>query len=395
MGNELKSTVSNQPRVTEDSGLHDIKSLAASAKNRISARRSTTQPPMDDDAILATASASFKAAALPEPARLVSLPNPGYVAPLARAPRATNSEAVFGGEAVFGAPTPAASVATNTTDGNSVTAARVNTPFPQPTVDVGTTAKAAGSKRIAIGGIAAVVVAGGAFAAVKLTAKNTAAPTSVAAVAPAATDSTAASAVPAPTPTKVEPAIEPLPTVAPIEEPPVPVAAHATSELPKNAKKPDSKAEGKAESKNVEPKAAAPAVEPKAAEPLAVAPKADKKDGDQSLDDLLREAGVDTAAKKEAKPTLEKKELSRDDIASVMKSKTGAAVACYGKTGTSGTVGVRLSVSPEGKVTKAVATGSHAGTPAGDCVVDAVKNATFPPWDGRPATVTYQYLLSD
>ena len=58
----------------EDSGLHDIRSLASSAKARLSSRRSTVNPVMTEDDIIASSSAGWKAVALPEPAKMVSLP---------------------------------------------------------------------------------------------------------------------------------------------------------------------------------------------------------------------------------------------------------------------------------------------------------------------------------
>src|SRR4051812_13651846 len=58
----------------EDSGLHDIRSLASSTKARLSSRRSTANPVMSEDDILASSSAGWKAVALPEPAKMISLP---------------------------------------------------------------------------------------------------------------------------------------------------------------------------------------------------------------------------------------------------------------------------------------------------------------------------------
>ncbi|HUS31727.1 MAG TPA: hypothetical protein VMZ53_24665, partial [Kofleriaceae bacterium] len=58
----------------EDSGLHDIRNLAQSTKQRLSSRRITNSPPMKDDDILASSSGSFKNIALPQPAKMVSLP---------------------------------------------------------------------------------------------------------------------------------------------------------------------------------------------------------------------------------------------------------------------------------------------------------------------------------
>ena len=56
----------------EDSGLHDIRNLAQSTKQRLS-KRIPTVPPISDD-VLASSSASWKNLALPQPAKMVSLP---------------------------------------------------------------------------------------------------------------------------------------------------------------------------------------------------------------------------------------------------------------------------------------------------------------------------------
>ena len=355
-------------KANEDSGLHDLKNLAASAKNRITTRRATA-PPSDDDAMLSAASASFKAMALPEPARIVSLPNPGVVPALARAPKATQSEMT---------------IATS----NGVAAAEF-TP----------STKAANKNVLAIGGgIAVVAAAAVAFLVIgnKGGSKTAATPVATIAAAPAA-DQRAAIRSAAPS---AVPAEEAVAVAAPVAAPPPSVtngAAQSDSstraERAKNDNTPAKDAKGP-EGKGGDGKAAGAAVKT-ATDPKAVVAAPVKTDGDAgSVDDLLKEAGVNVAVK-EAKPTLDKKELTRDDIASVMKSRTGSAQACLGKTGVSGTVGVKLSVAPSGKVTKATATGPLAGTPTGDCVVNAVNNATFPAWDGRPTTVIYSYLLSE
>ena len=44
----------------EDSGLHDIRNLAQSTKQRLSSKRITASPPMSDDDILASSSGSFR-----------------------------------------------------------------------------------------------------------------------------------------------------------------------------------------------------------------------------------------------------------------------------------------------------------------------------------------------
>ena len=214
----------------------------------------------------------------------------------------------------------------------------------------------------------------------------------------------------APTPAEAAPAPAPaaLPAAAPATDSAVipdttATAGAATAVAESRAGKSDKAANKEKDSKEVKAvqdgkdNKDAKAVDAKAvtkADPKAVTTPT-KPDGDAgSVDDLLKEAGVNVAAK-EAKPTLDKKELTRDDIASVMKGRTGAAQACLAKNGVSGTVGVKLSVAPSGKVSKAVATGPLAGTPTGDCVVNAVSGSTFPAWDGRPTTVIYSYLLSE
>jgi hypothetical protein len=73
----------------------------------------------------------------------------------------------------------------------------------------------------------------------------------------------------------------------------------------------------------------------------------------------------------------------------------GPAKACYDKYGVAGTVGIKLVVAPTGAISKVQATGAFAGTPTGDCVVDAVQSASFPAWDGAPMTVQYSFLLSE
>ena len=68
------SNAERLPEPNDDSGLHDIRSLARSTKQRISSQRISTQPPMSGDDELASSSASWKNLALPQPAKMVALP---------------------------------------------------------------------------------------------------------------------------------------------------------------------------------------------------------------------------------------------------------------------------------------------------------------------------------
>ena len=85
--------------------------------------------------------------------------------------------------------------------------------------------------------------------------------------------------------------------------------------------------------------------------------------------------------------------LSSDDIKRGMSAVAGKAKACFA--GTEGTATVQLTVAPSGRVQKAAVTGLFAGTPTGACVEQAVRAATFPPFDGEPQNFAYAYLISN
>jgi hypothetical protein len=55
----------------------------------------------------------------------------------------------------------------------------------------------------------------------------------------------------------------------------------------------------------------------------------------------------------------------------------------------------RLSVTigKAGKITHASVTGEFAGSPTGECVVAAVKSASFRRFKGKPLSINYGYLL--
>jgi len=92
------------------------------------------------------------------------------------------------------------------------------------------------------------------------------------------------------------------------------------------------------------------------------------------------------------KPEAEASSLSSDDIKRGMTAVAARAKACFA--GIEGTATVQLTVAPSGRVQKATVTGPFAGTPTGTCVEQAVRAATFPPWDGEPQRFGYDYLLS-
>ena len=124
--------------------------------------------------------------------------------------------------------------------------------------------------------------------------------------------------------------------------------------------------------------------------------KVSSSDG-ASLDDVLSSVtgGVNeriAAPTENKKPS--KKKLDRGDVSKAMKGVTPKAKRCYSVEEFSGSVLVKYSVGPDGKVTKASATGAHKSSPTGACVVKAVKSATFPAFDGATMSFSFPFLLS-
>jgi outer membrane biosynthesis protein TonB len=144
----------------------------------------------------------------------------------------------------------------------------------------------------------------------------------------------------------------------------------------------------------VEPKDSGKIEKPKPSPDASLTKKPAKspEGGEPSLDDLLKEAGGESK-KEPAKPKLDKKSLSGDDMKKGMSGVSAKAQACYA--GTQGTANVKLTVAPSGHVQKVTVTGAFAGTAVGNCVETAVKGATFPPWDGPPQSFGFSYLLSE
>jgi len=396
------STVAPPPPVVkgdrdEDSGLHDIRSLASSTKLRLSSRRSTQNPVVGgDDDILASSSAGWKNVALPEPAKMVSLPA------LADLPTKAEIEALdkaaqkkAKAEAKAAAKAPKAETAADAIEVAAPVAAidaAVSAPSaPAFGARIAAQQSSGGrGKMIALVGLGVSAAAAAVFFLVinksdesesslkyeskasaplpEMTAKQLPPPAAVATVEPIGAGSAAA----------VEPAV--------VAEPVVERAAAA-------AKADKGEKPGKihkVEIRDTMPKDDKPVEKP------VVAPKEEIKkggdDGEPSFDALLKEAGV-SDQKKVAKPMLEKKSLSGGDIKTGMGSIAGKAAKCYA--GTQGTAAVKLTVAPSGEVQKVTVTGVFAGTPVAACVESAVKSASFPAWDGGPQSFGYSYLLAE
>jgi len=362
----------------EDSGLHDIRNLASSQRMSL-VKRTSQNPIIADDDVLASSSAGWKAVALPEPAKVVSLPE------LRESQKKLE----------LSAPRPIAPV-----------------DRPEAKTEPVRKKKSGGKGIIAVVGLGLAAAAG-----VTLFMMNNqdasehakAAPTSVAngraeqvAQAPAATPPT----TPAPTPT---PTVQSVPAIATDTAPQT--AAEPQAPAAEVAKVDTSVAAPERAKVAVMGKKSKPTAPSKEDKPVATVSKTDGKAGKKSpepsggaakgsgepatggLDDLLKEAGVQQKQSPTDKPKLDKKSLDGSDIRTAMSAVQGKAQACYA--GQQGTASVKLSVAPNGKVQKVTVTGVFAGTPVAACVAAAVKGATFPPWDGTPQTVSYSYLLSE
>ena len=371
----------------EDSGLHDIRSLAQTAKQRISSRRESTQPPVSNDELLASSSASWKNLALPQPAKMVSLPE------LDQLPSKAEIKAQAKAARVAAAAAPAAAAEPSVAASTPALAPRpAFAPRSQPSHK---------GRNLALAGMGLAAAAGiGLFV---MSEKNgdvaqQAAPTAKAAApVAAATPTVQPIAEPAPAaPVAADNAAAPgavaatgavggaaTPIEAPAAAPPAKVAStrHATKAPARRG----------VEIAKAEPPAPAPVpAETRAPEPASKKKAGDA--GDPSFDALLKEAGVNEQ-QKVAKPVLDKKELSGDDFKKGMSAITARAQACYKST--QGTATVKLVIAPSGKVARVTIGGVFTGKPEAACVAAAVKSATFPPWDGGSQSMGYSFLLSE
>lgn len=384
----------------EDSGLHDIRNLAQSTKQRLSSRRITNSPIGKDDDVLASSSGSFRNIALPQPAAMVSLPELTEL-PSKQEVIAADKKAAKAAKAEAKAEKKAAAAAVAIEEAAAVVPKREAFSLPSQQN------KKSKAPLFAVLGLGVAAAAGGVI--YMQTQKSEQKPAAVAQAeqAPAITQEKAAA---------------PTPTVAPIE-PPQKTEEELKAEAELEKAKADAlaaeqaaAAAGAAEQKVAEApktatKAAAPQreqkkgkIEAKPEKIVETTKPADKKkptpdgaksantgEGEPSFDALLKEAGVDE--KKEKKPVLEKKSLTADDFKKGMAAITEKAQACY--SGTQGTATVKLTIAPNGSVSKVTVGGAFAGKPEAACVSAAVKGASFPPWDGGPQSFTYAYMLSD
>jgi len=379
-------TATAAPR-EEDSGLHDIRSLAQSTRQRVSKRMTTSPPPMGDQDVLAGASASWKNLALPQPARMVSLPE------IESLPSKAEIKASQKAAAKAEYQVPAAPAAASASTSGAVAYQPSFSSFQQKPKN--------GNKgrTIAIVGVLAAAAAGVAvFVATQKSADKVAAPRVAQrgggpdlgvdkdkmnkldeATAKLEADHRAALAA-----AEAPPAVAAAPVTGAGDVTETKVAEKQAVPAPSkvaHAGKPGAVGgKGKADM-SIAADASVAKTEGK---------KAAGKEQDPSFDALLREAGV-----KEKKDVvkLDKKELTTEEFKKGMGAITAKAQACY--KGMQGSANVKLTIAPSGQVSKVTVNGAFAGKPEADCVSAAVKSASFPAWDGGPQSFGYPILLSE
>ncbi|HTJ46350.1 MAG TPA: hypothetical protein VL463_29800 [Kofleriaceae bacterium] len=366
---ETSGATDGVPPRMEDSGLHDIKALAKTTRQRVS-RRNTSQHDVDER-LLAESQSGLHMVALPEPAKLVSLPSIDELAKTSHEPAIARA---------------AEKVA----------------------------AQAAGrSRRSPMPWIAGAVVAAAAAVVGVIVIKNGGSKNEPQAAVSAGSGSAIAAggAAATPGPMREETAKQ---TVAGAVAPPTPpagdtgMAMGSGSASGSAAGSASSAPEMHTVSKTAPDKGHAdkPKIDTQKVKgdgPTTNVVKKKNPNEPKTLDDLIDEAAGGSgagsgSAKKtpdESKPALEKKELTSQDIRTAMGSVAKRAQACYDKFNQAGTVGVKASVAPSGSITKVTITGAFAGTPTGDCVQSVVQGVSFPAWDGAPMTVNYSYLLTE
>ncbi|MFT3699377.1 MAG: hypothetical protein QM831_39885 [Kofleriaceae bacterium] len=403
-----------EPR-EEDSGLHDIRSLAQSTKQRISSKKITVPPTNrdSDDDVLASSSASWKNLALPQPAAMVSLPELDELPSKAEIKKQQKVAAKATGPAATVSPAQVEASASQSMSGAVEFKPAFSGRFEQQKQPA--RAKSPNRNRnIALLGMGLAAAAGGViFVMTQKKDAQSAQPTaSQTAAAPAGTpdlkaqnerldqvtnkmaeDHARAEAAENAAPATGAGAPAQDTTTVAAATPPVAQPAPSDAKMP--AKPVMSKHGAPSKTKDVAKAEVVGGVEAPAASPKTKGTggggKAEGDGADPDFNQLLKEAGVND--KKAAAPKLDKKELTSEDFKKGMQAIQSKAAACY--KGTQGSANVKLTIAPSGAVSKVTVSGVFAGKPEADCVSSAVKSASFPAWDGAPQSFGYPILLSE
>ena len=86
--------------------------------------------------------------------------------------------------------------------------------------------------------------------------------------------------------------------------------------------------------------------------------------------------------------------LDKDEVVRHMTALKPRLQACYERHHERGFAVVQMTIAPTGKVTGAeIVHGDFAGTPTGACILDVIRTATMPAFDGPPAKIDYPVML--
>jgi hypothetical protein len=398
---ETDTTASAVPQTTEDSGLHDIRNLAQSTKQRISSKRASSSPPVSEDDMIASSSAGWKAVALPQPAKMVALPELSEL-PSPKEVRAREKAAAKPVETTPPAaakPVETASVGAAKPVETAPVVAAIETR--KPAFSLPTQSRKSKAPLFAVVGIGLAAAAGAAIF-VTTQHKDVAKASEGAALAVTAAPAPAVVAVAAAGSAAVSPEVqkaqdELAKAEAETERLRAEAAAMNTAALDesKQATKAPVKSgkhgASKLDTTKEQADISAPADTAKAKEPAKKVQTSKTGEGEPDFNQLLKEAGVKEPQAK--KPVLDKKELSGDDFKKGMAAIAGKAHGCY--KGTQGTATVKLVIAPSGQISTVSVGGQFASTPEGECVIGAVKGASFPAWEGHPQSFTYPILLAE
>jgi len=112
------------------------------------------------------------------------------------------------------------------------------------------------------------------------------------------------------------------------------------------------------------------------------------------IDDATKPRGGNarTAAEK-AKVADLPTSLEHRQINTVVQGLRPRVRACFDRYRVPGTADMRLTISPRGRLDRAVVRGRFAGTPTGACLRQAFMTARFPRFSGPPFSVTYPVFL--
>ena len=104
------------------------------------------------------------------------------------------------------------------------------------------------------------------------------------------------------------------------------------------------------------------------------------------------EPAPDADPAESAAPRL-KRRLSTRQIQTAMKPTEGAVQRCFATYQVRGTARLAFGIEASGTMTEPKLLGDFAGTPTGDCILEATRGITFPVFDGPDMPVTFPFIL--